>query len=47
MSKVFIALAVLGNGRPLFQSLPELVRLRQVEAVPAHRVTHLHYQVIS
>lgn len=46
MSKVFIALAVLGNVRPLFQSLPELVRLRQVEVVPAHGITHLHYEVM-
>ncbi|NUR87232.1 MAG: dihydrofolate reductase [Nonomuraea sp.] len=36
---------LLGAGRPFFQSLPEHVRLRLVEAVPAPGVTHLHYQV--
>ena len=36
---------LLGGGRPFFQSLPEQVRLRLVEAVPAPGVTHLHYEV--
>jgi dihydrofolate reductase len=37
---------LLGGGRPFFQSLPDLVRLRLVEAVPAPGVTHLHYEVV-
>ncbi|KAB1916127.1 dihydrofolate reductase family protein [Micromonospora sp. AMSO31t] len=37
---------LLGGGRPYFQSLPEHVRLRLVEAVPAPGVTHLHYEVL-
>jgi dihydrofolate reductase len=37
---------LLGGGRPFFQSLPEHVRLRLVEAVPAPGVTHLHYEVV-
>jgi dihydrofolate reductase len=36
---------LLGDGRPFFQALPEHVRLRLVEAVPAPGVTHLHYEV--
>ena len=36
---------LLGGGRPLFQALPERVRLRLVEVVPAPGVTHLHYEV--
>jgi dihydrofolate reductase len=36
---------LLGAGRPYFQELPEHVRLRLVEAVPAPGVTHLHYEV--
>ena len=36
---------LLGGGRPFFQSLPEHVRLRLVEAIPAPGVTHLHYEV--
>lgn len=36
---------LLGGGRPYFGSLPEHVRLRLVEAVPAPGVTHLHYEV--
>ncbi|WP_433681772.1 dihydrofolate reductase family protein [Nocardia sp. CA-119907] len=36
---------LLGVGRPFFQSLPEHVRLRLVEAVPAPGVTHLRYEV--
>jgi dihydrofolate reductase len=36
---------LLGGGRPFFQELPEHVRLRLVEAVPAPGVTHLHYEV--
>jgi dihydrofolate reductase len=36
---------LLGSGRPFFQELPEHVRLRLVEAVPAPGVTHLHYEV--
>ena len=38
---------LLGGGRRFFQDLPEHVRLRLVEAVPAPGVTHLHYQVAS
>jgi dihydrofolate reductase len=37
---------LLGGGRPYFQELPEHVRLRLVEAVPAPGVTHLHYEVL-
>jgi dihydrofolate reductase len=37
---------LLGAGRPYFHSLPEHIRLRLVEAVPAPGVTHLHYEVI-
>jgi hypothetical protein len=37
---------LLGGGRPYFQSLPEHVELRLVEAVPAPGVTHLHYEVV-
>ncbi|WP_433524288.1 dihydrofolate reductase family protein [Nocardia pseudovaccinii] len=37
---------LLGDGRPFFQSLPEHVRLRLVEAVPAPGITHLHYEVV-
>lgn len=36
---------LLGAGRPYFQQLPEHIRLRLVEAVPAPGVTHLHYEV--
>ena len=36
---------LLGEGRPFFQALPEHVRLRLVEAVPAPGVTHLHFEV--
>jgi dihydrofolate reductase len=36
---------LLGGGRPFFRALPEHVRLRLVEAVPAPGVTHLHYEV--
>jgi dihydrofolate reductase len=36
---------LLGAGRPYFQTLPEHIRLRLVEAVPAPGVTHLHYEV--
>jgi dihydrofolate reductase len=36
---------LLGGGRPFFRSLPEHVRLRLVDAVPAPGVTHLHYEV--
>jgi dihydrofolate reductase len=37
---------LLGAGRPFFQTLPEHVRLRLIEAVPAPGVTHLRYEVI-
>ncbi|MET9251761.1 dihydrofolate reductase family protein [Nonomuraea sp. NPDC003709] len=37
---------LLGGGRPFFQSLPEHVDLRLLEAVPAQGVTHLHYEVV-
>ena len=36
---------LLGDGRPFFRELPEHIRLRLVEAVPAPGVTHLHYEV--
>ncbi|WP_338769839.1 dihydrofolate reductase family protein [Nocardia vulneris] len=36
---------LLGAGRPFFRSLPDQVRLRLIEAVPAPGVTHLHYEV--
>jgi dihydrofolate reductase len=36
---------LLGDGRPFFRKLPEHVRLRLVEVVPAPGVTHLHYNV--
>jgi dihydrofolate reductase len=36
---------LLGAGRPFFQELPDHVRLRLIEAVPAPGVTHLHYEV--
>ncbi len=36
---------LLGGGRSFFQELPEHVRLRLIEAVPAPGVTHLHYAV--
>ncbi|MEU1389594.1 MULTISPECIES: dihydrofolate reductase family protein [unclassified Nonomuraea] len=36
---------LLGGGRPFFRKLPEHVRLRLVEAVPAPGVTHLRYEV--
>jgi dihydrofolate reductase len=37
---------LLGGGHSLFQELPEHVRLRLIEAIPAPGVTHLHYEVI-
>ncbi|WP_433664000.1 dihydrofolate reductase family protein [Nocardia sp. CA-128927] len=37
---------LLGGGKPFFQALPEHVRLRLIEAVPAPGVTHLHYEVL-
>ena len=37
---------LLGDGRPFFQCLPEHIRLRLLEAVPAPGVTHLHYEVV-
>jgi dihydrofolate reductase len=36
---------LLGAGRSFFQELPEQVRLRLVEVIPAPGVTHLHYEV--
>jgi dihydrofolate reductase len=36
---------LLGAGRPYFRQLPEHIKLRLVEAVPAPGVTHLHYEV--
>jgi dihydrofolate reductase len=36
---------LLGGGRQYFQTLPEHIRLRLVEVVPAPGVTHLHYAV--
>jgi len=37
---------LLGGGRPFFQELPEHVRLRLLEAIPAPGVTHLRYEVV-
>ncbi|MFD2472159.1 dihydrofolate reductase family protein [Amycolatopsis silviterrae] len=37
---------LLGGGRSFFGELPEHVRLRLVEAVPAPGVTHLHYEIL-
>ncbi|NEE01074.1 dihydrofolate reductase family protein [Phytoactinopolyspora halotolerans] len=37
---------LVGSGRPYFQTLPEHVRLRLIELVPAPGVTHLHYEVL-
>ena len=37
---------LLGGGRSFFHELPEHVRLRLVEAVPAPGVTHLRYEVV-
>jgi dihydrofolate reductase len=37
---------LLGGGRPFFQSLPEHVHLRLVEAVPAPGVMHLRHEVV-
>ena len=37
---------LLGGGRHVFRALPEHVRLRLVEAVPAPGITHLHYEVV-
>ena len=37
---------LLGGGRPFFQALPEHVRLRLVETVPASGVAHLRYEVV-
>jgi hypothetical protein len=35
-----------GAGRRFFQELPEHVRLRLLETIPAPGVTHLHYAVV-
>ncbi len=37
---------LLGCGRPFFETLPEHVTLRLLEAVAAPGVTHLHYEVV-
>lgn len=37
---------LLGGGRSFFHELPEHVRLRLLEAVPAPGVTHLRYEVV-
>jgi dihydrofolate reductase len=37
---------LLGGGRRFFQELPDHIRLRLVEAVPAPGVTHLHYEIV-
>ena len=37
---------LLGAGRPYFNSLPEHIQLRLLEAIPAPGVTHLHYEVV-
>ncbi|MFE7172578.1 dihydrofolate reductase family protein [Streptomyces sp. NPDC057616] len=36
---------LLGAGRPFFETMPEHVQLRLLEAVAAPGVTHLHYEV--
>jgi dihydrofolate reductase len=36
---------LLGGGRPFFQSLPEHVNVRLMDAVAAPGVTHLHYEI--
>ncbi|HWG25018.1 dihydrofolate reductase family protein [Actinospica sp.] len=36
---------LLGGGRSFFHELPEHVRLRLIEVIPAADVTHLHYEV--
>ena len=36
---------LVGDGRRMFQELPDHVRLNLIEAVPAPGVTHLHYRV--
>jgi len=36
---------LLGGGRPYFQQLPDHIRLRLVQVIPAPGVTHLHYEV--
>lgn len=51
MSKVFSAHAVSVDGyisgRAFFQELPEHVRLRLLEAIPAPGVTRLRYEVVQ
>ncbi|MGI5225230.1 dihydrofolate reductase family protein [Actinoallomurus sp. CA-142502] len=37
---------LLGAGRSFFHELPEHVRLRLLEAVPAPGMTHLRYEVV-
>jgi dihydrofolate reductase len=37
---------LLGGGRSFFQELPEHIRLRLLETVPAPDVTHLRYEVV-
>jgi dihydrofolate reductase len=37
---------LLGAGHSFFRELPEHVRLRLLEAIPAPGVTHLHYEVV-
>jgi dihydrofolate reductase len=37
---------LLGGGRRFFNELPEHVRLRLLQAIPAPGVTHLHYEVV-
>ena len=37
---------LLGGGRSFFHELPEHVRLRLLEVVPAPGVTHLRYEVV-
>ena len=37
---------LLGAGHRFFHELPEHVRLRLLEAIPAPGVTHLHYEVV-
>jgi dihydrofolate reductase len=36
---------LLGGGRPLFLDRTDMTRLRLLEAVPGHGVTHLHFGV--
>ena len=43
---VLLVPVLLGAGRSFFHELPEHVRLRLLEGIPAPGVTHLHYEVV-